>query len=146
MANRLPHVKFNIQTKHFQNNLDRFGRNLGEITEDVGEIAVEKAKELESEHVRSGALLESIRLEEKETKTGKSITLRMGGLASTKNRSGQDYAGYHEFGTVHTPAFRIIGRTMDWIREQGLDEAVELRKSKMQFDSTPSRMPTNWSL
>lgn len=121
-----PNVKFNIQTKRFRNNLDRFGDSLEDVTAVVAQLALEKAQELERPHIDTGALYNSLRLEKKETAKADSYDLKMGGLGTTINNKGVDYAAYHEEGTSVTPPARILQGTLDWIRQEGLDEAVQL--------------------
>jgi hypothetical protein len=78
------------------------------------------------DHIDTGALYESVRMETKETKPGYSITVKSGGLPSTKNSSGQDYAAYHELGTSRTPAGLEFTRALETMPEF-LAEAVEKR-------------------
>lgn len=153
MANRLPHVKLNIQSKRFTDNLTKFGGKVGELTEVTAELALDKAKELVAPHSRSGALYNSLRLQESQTKSDvRSFNLRMGGTPDTKNSSGQDYAGYFEFGTIKNPPYLPITRTLEWIRSKGLDSAVQLQRSKMEFEFKSysmrgfNRNPISWSL
>lgn len=153
MANRLPHVKLNIQTKRFKDNLTKFGGMAGELTEVTAEMARDHAKELVQPHSKSGGLYNSIRLEESRTKTDiKSFTLRMGGTPETKNSRGDDYAGYFEFGTIRNRPYLPITHTLEWIREKGLDKSVQLQRSKMEFEFKDygrralNRNPISWSL
>ena len=153
MANRLPHVKLNIQSKRFTTNLDKFGRSVGELTDETASLALVKARELVAPHSKSGGLYSSLRLEESKTSTDvKSFNLRMGGTPETKNSVGDDYAGYFEFGTIKNPPYLPITRTLEWIRSYGLDKAVQLQRSKMEFEfpdygsRSLNKNPISWAL
>jgi hypothetical protein len=153
MANRLPHVKLNIQSKRFTDNLTKFGGMVGEMTEVTADLALEKAREYVAPHNRSGALYSSLRIEESKTRSEvRSFNIRMGGTPETKNSVGDDYAGYFEFGTIKNPPYLPITHTLEWIRSSGLDKAVQLQRSKMEFefpdygDRGLNRNPISWAL
>jgi len=125
-----PAVKFTIQSKRFRTNLERFGESLEDITEEVANLSLEKARELEEPHIRTGNLYNSLRLEKSEGTKVSSFKLLMGGLATTQNIKGQDYAVWHEYGNSVTPGFRILTRTLEWARSEGLGKAVQFRMGR----------------
>jgi len=128
-----PNVKFNVQTKRFRKNLDRFGEALEDITDNVAELALEKARELEEPHIDTQNLYNSLRLEKRDGTKLSSINVVMGGLATTKNSKGVDYAAYHEVGTSVSSPAHILTQTAEWVRQEGLDEAVQLSLSKVNI-------------
>jgi hypothetical protein len=121
-------VNFNIQTKRVSENIEKYGGSLRDAVKLVVGLALEHAKEEELPHIRTKNLYNSIRSEIRVT--GKEITtanIRMGGLGTTFNASGQDYAFYHE------GDFKILTNTLQWVRDEGLNEAVQLSLTKLRF-------------
>jgi len=121
-------VNFNIQTKRVAENIEKYGGSLRDVVKLVAGLALEHAKEKELPHIKTKNLYNSIRSEIRVT--GKEITtanIRMGGLGTTFNARGQDYAFYHE------GDFRILTNTLQWVRDEGLDEAVQLSLTRLRF-------------
>ncbi len=126
-------VKINVHSLKLKSNLDKFPKLMEKSVIDLAKEIKKYAKEIVP--VDTEALKNSIRVEDVHmTRKGNvSAYVIAGGVPTTKNRSGMDYAQFVEDGTTRTPAFKYMQRSLEYARVNNLIKGIVIRNLSAAF-------------